>query len=245
MSGEKENRWKYSLFTDRGSIRLENQDAVFGQIQKETGIFLLCDGMGGHLQGGEASNFVVQSYNDWWTKLEPDLDFMELMERAKKILEQINIQLYQKKKEIGNICGSTLDLLLLQTDIWGILHVGDSRIYQITNQAFNLLTTDQTWGNAQFRQGILTEKEIEKSPYRDKLIQAVGGSQNIHPFLRMGYTPSADYFLCSDGVYKVIDEDEIQEILLKKGENNIEKIEQRILDRGAPDNFSMILIESV
>lgn len=245
MSGEKGNKWKYSLFTDRGSIRLENQDAIFGKIQKETGIFLLCDGMGGHLQGGEASNFVVQNYYNWWMKLPPNLDFMELMEDAKKILEQINIQLYQKKKEIGDICGSTLDLLLLQEDIWGILHVGDSRIYQMIKQEINLLTTDQTWGNAQVRQGILTEKEIENSPYRDKLIQAVGGSSNIRPFLRIGYTPDADYFLCSDGVHKVIDEAEIEEILLKKGENNIEKIEQKILDRGAPDNFSMILIESV
>lgn len=238
------DKWEYTLLTDCGCVRSENQDAIFGGFRDETGMFILCDGMGGHLFGSQASNFIIQCYRDWWNNIKSDLDFLQLLDSAKEVLYYVNMSLYKKGKEVGNICGSTLELLFLRNDLWGIIHVGDSRIYQISEKKLFLLTTDHTWKNSQLRKESLSEQEIDNSPLCDKLLQAVGGDMQIYPFVRMGQNKQAKYFLCSDGVYKVIGDRKMKQLILNKHGDCISQMKKEIINHGAPDNFSAIMIDT-
>lgn len=115
---------RYSTFSECGP-REKNEDCVKCHCEDNCGIFVLCDGMGGHNNGEVASLLVAETIVDSFLK---NAQTLSLQERVLSSCENA-------KSEIDNFTemGTTATIVAIKDDIVVFAHSGDSRIYHIRN----------------------------------------------------------------------------------------------------------------
>jgi len=127
-------------------------------------------------------------------------------------------------------------------------HVGDSRLYQFKNGMLKLLTEDHSWVQEQVKLGNLTPEEAQVHPLKNVVTRALGGSSKLSIDIADISLENGDKFLlCSDGLNVVVPEEIILKILKEEKDLDkaTEKLLQETLKRGAPDNITVILLETV
>jgi len=169
------------------------------------GLYIVCDGMGGHAAGEVASAMAVENLQKYfkanWKKELPDLAQIESgIHLANKALYQINIE--NSRSGSGRM-GTTLVMAFLHDTQLAIAHVGDSRIYQITRkQGLEQLTLDHEVGQREINRGV--EPVIAYGrPDAYQLTQALGPRDNnyVRPDIQfMEITEDCLLLLCSDGL---------------------------------------------
>ena len=207
----------YASYTDIGSQRDHNED-FFGvkssieKVENNTeknlsvrGLYLVCDGMGGHAAGEVASAMAVENLQQYFqSKWQQDLPDRETIEKGilltNKALYQTNIN--NSRSGSGRM-GTTLVMALLQDTELAIAHVGDSRIYRITRkQGLEQLTLDHEVGQREINRGV--EPDIAYGrPDAYQLTQALGPRENnyVRPDIQfMSATEDCLLLLCSDGL---------------------------------------------
>ena len=119
---------------------------------------------------------------------------------------------YGKKNHMN--LGTTLTVFLVVGARYSIVHVGDSRVYEIrTTGKITQLTEDQTFVHREMKAGRMTEEEAAKHPKRNVLLQCIGSSKMVEPEVVHGNVKKdASYLLCSDGFRHVLSEEQIQSI---------------------------------
>lgn len=145
--------------------------------------------------------------------------------------------------------GTTVSAILLYQEQYFFCHVGDSRIYKLTD-AIKQLTQDQTLVAREVQQGILTKEEAKEDPRRSVLLQCVGASEVITPQYEMGeLEQNTTFILCSDGFIHLVTGEELYEayqpgkISNKEQGNEICKnMVQLVMDRKERDNVTVVAI---
>lgn len=186
-------------------VRLEKQEHPLGKTIKARGLYILCDGMGGHAAGEVASSMAVETLKyyfqeHWQDQLPSQQVIMAGVIAANQVIYDINQQ--QSSSGSGRM-GTTLAMMILQDTNVAIAHVGDSRIYRITRKGgLEQLTTDHEVGQREIKRGV--EPEIAYSrPDAYQLTQALGprNTDFIKPDVQF-FEVSEDtlFVLCSDGL---------------------------------------------
>ena len=204
-------------YTDRGRSRHHNED-YFGmrsQIKKQLssrgkkyqarGLYIVCDGMGGHAAGEVASAMAVETLQRYFiANWHDDLPDRETIEKGILLANQTIFNINQKNARSGNgRMGTTLVMALVQDTKVAIAHVGDSRIYRVTRKGgLEQLTIDHEVGQRAIQGGIAPEIAYAR-PDAYQLTQALGphGSKFIQPdvhFLEL--QEDSLFLLCSDGL---------------------------------------------
>ena len=131
--------------TDVGIAKKVNQDSLTVKVANtpygETAIAVICDGMGGLEQGEIASAVVVRTYEQWFLKGLPSalhesggrLDASWLRESWDRLANDCNARILDYSRERKTAMGTTLTVLLLFEGCFYISHVGDCRVYQMTD----------------------------------------------------------------------------------------------------------------
>ena len=96
-----------------------------------------------------------------------------------------------------------------------VANVGDSRAYGLFNGALRQLTEDDSWVAERVRSGELGEAEAEASPYRNMITRAIGGDDSVETgeIIEIQLEPGDVLLLCSDGLYRMVNDSEIAEVL--------------------------------
>ena len=106
--------------------------------------------------------------------------------------------------------GTTLTAVLLHNNKGYAVHVGDTRLYQITDSSLEILTEDQTLVAREVRRGNMTPEQAEADPRRNVLLQCIGASRVVVPqFLQFDFDINQTYMMCSDGFRHKVSEQEI------------------------------------
>jgi protein phosphatase len=154
------------------------------------------------------------------------------------------INKYSRTNEECEEMGTTLSVLILLKSKALIVHVGDSRIYRLRQDRLEQLTEDHTFAQAFLQKGIITSEEASRHPFRHVMTQAVGrGIESI--FHKIVDVEQGDTFLlCSDGLYDMLSDIEIRDILLEnlKVSDKCDCLVERALDMGGKDNVTVIVI---
>lgn len=252
----------FSLHTDVGIRKDTNQDSLcIKQAQTDKGdIFLaiVCDGMGGLEKGEVASATLIKTFSEWF---ETELPFLlakdnfceEIRYRWDRIIKEQNqiIGEYGRKHHIQ--LGTTISVILIfENGQYLIGHVGDSRIYKITDETIEALTLDQTVVANEIRNGRLTQEQAERDPRRNVLLQCIGASKIVEPdFITGQVNINECYMLCSDGFRHVVTTAEIKEAFSPSNNldetqmhKNIVKLIELNKEREETDNISAILIKT-
>jgi protein phosphatase len=203
--------------TDVGRQRRHNEDH-FGmdtQIRKQLhnrgqkvqakGLYIICDGMGGHASGELASAMAVETLQNYftthWQEQMPEKTFIE---QGILLANQTIFKINQEKESHGSgRMGTTLVLALVQDTKVAIAHVGDSRIYRVSRKwGLEQLTVDHEVGQRAIREGV-TPKIAYSRPDAYQLTQALGphDDQYVKPDIQyLEFNEDSLLLLCSDGL---------------------------------------------
>lgn len=227
----KKLRFTAAGVSDVGIVKTQNEDAYCYKIADAgdfcVGVFAVADGVGGLDDGTLASNIAIASINHWWDELvrqnaQPDYPpEQSLIEAAK----YANRKIFKQAAEKNTKMGTTLSVLFLYGDEYTILHTGDSRIYKGGRQLkwkFEQLTQDQT---------AFVEREAGgQKILRQVLASCLGIKADASLLLYSGLLKKNEtYLLCSDGVYKTIEEGQISQ-MLREGPADLKNLCTRLVE---------------
>ena len=224
--------------THVGLRRTRNEDTYYADAT--LGLFLVADGMGGHLHGEVASALVRDSV-------------VELVSRGHGLAEAIhgaNDRLMERHGHRTALpMGSTIAALRLGSDSYEAAWVGDSRIYA-TGREFRQISHDHSLVQALVEAGKLDPAHIARHPNRNVLTQALGvtAAAQLHIGMAHGHlVPGMGFLLCSDGLTEDLDAASIARTVSRIDLAAQECVDQLLLcalDRGGKDNITAILARS-
>lgn len=233
--------------TDVGKVREQNQDSI-GYLNSLNGdIFVVCDGMGGHVGGETASSTAVDSIMEYMSS---EL-FPEIKTAMADAIKYAHEKVRQKAQEMPELkgMGTTVVMLVIKEEKAYIAHVGDSRIYFLSDNKLHRITKDQSYVQMLIDQKIISEEESESHPRKSELLQAIGTKPTVEPDIaEQAILPkNGDIFLlCSDGLSGMVNDLTIQ-ATIKNTEKPIQErgdeLLQLALNAGARDNVSIQLIQ--
>ena len=148
--------------------------------------------------------------------------------------------------------GTTVSAILLYKDQYFIVHVGDSRVYELTKTA-KQLTNDQTFIARELAAGRMTPEQAKVDPRRSVLLQCVGASPVVEPeFTKGTATRNAVYMHCSDGFRHMISPEEIIEKIGPDEASDEEKMNygaiyltELVKNRGERDNITVAMVRTI
>ena len=234
--------------TDVGMVRTENQDA-FGRFTgngssgPEEQLFILADGMGGHLDGREASRIAVEEVRRAFFAA-PDKSIEQRLLDALKAANEMIIQ-RSKDRTGAEKMGTTCTVLLVCDDQAYVAHVGDSRAYHLSRSGVLQLTRDHTMVEEMRRQGLLTDDEARSHPRRHALTRALGIEPVVHvDLLDPMPVQSGEWFLlCSDGLAAVEPEEMLAIVTSRAPQEACDELVRMANDRGGHDNVTVLLVQ--
>jgi len=122
-----------------------------------------------------------------------------------------------------------------------VMNVGDSRAYILDKKNLSQITHDQSYVQQQIDLGRMTAEQAANSPQKSVLLQCIGASEKVYPEFYRGNLDAGDRFLfCSDGLWRLLDSDEIIKLSFEK--DGIKKMTEIVKSRGETDNISGIVI---
>ncbi len=248
--------------TDVGTRKETNQDSfalkVVKTIDGNVAFAIVCDGMGGLSKGEVASKEVIMAFCDWFDNTLVDSiqngEFSEdtLVKQWDDIIQTQNQRLGAYGEQNHIQLGTTVSAILLYKDQYYIVHVGDSRVYELTGTA-KQLTKDQTFIAREIAAGRMTPEQAKVDPRRSVLLQCVGASQVVEPEFTKGTSKrNAVYMLCSDGFRHVITPEEMVEKIGPMAAMDEEKMKygaiyltELVKNRGERDNISVVMLRTI
>ncbi len=127
-----------------------------------------------------------------------------------------------------------------------LAHVGDSRVYRLRDGQLDRLTRDHSWVEEQIRIGALSEQAARQHPWRNIVTRALSGSKDLKVDIQeVALQPGDRLLLCSDGVFAVLTDDELAEVLRR--ESDLDSLCHALIqganDGGGLDNVTAVVLE--
>jgi len=201
-SGLNDSAPGFVVGTATGSVRLENQDrALIGSFKGVRNgpaiqFAALCDGMGGMLEGGRCAELAIAAFASHLVLHSTERSPQELIHEA---IVHANERVFDEFRGRG---GSTLSAILIIEDLGFVCHVGDSRMYVLSEEGgtFRQITRDDTVRGQLDALGVRHDAAV---PDHERLIQYVGMGRELQPqMLRLRFGRPARLLILSDGAYR-------------------------------------------
>ena len=214
--------------TITGQVRQANEDSCGFATVPNGELFVVCDGMGGHVGGATASRIAVEQIIQYFKAQR----YPNIYQALHDALCRANIQIIGAANAEPSLkgMGTTACIVLFDGNDAYIAHVGDSRIYLYEGQKNRLfrITKDHSFVQSLVDMGQLDDREAEHHPRKNVIMKALGTKEELKPEVYMSPVQPAkgDMFLiCSDGLSGMVDDDGIEAIL-----STDQSIEQKVLD---------------
>jgi PPM family protein phosphatase len=232
-----------------GLVRDNNEDAWL--VEPQSNIYVLCDGMGGHIAGEVAAQEAVACFaNLVKTSLShvaaDDPRTSQLI--FKKLIQEVNAVIYrlsQKDRDLRGM-GTTLCCVYFQKSSMIVGHVGDSRVYLHRKGELKKLTEDHSLVSELLELGELTSRQAREYAYRNIITRAIGAEPEVEPAVQnCELVPGDRVLMCSDGLSDLLAPLEIERILNmdKPLEATIDHLVNKAIRKGGHDNITAILMQ--
>jgi len=230
--------------SDVGRERKENQDRAWAQVYQPSegepaGLFIVCDGIGGHLGGENASHWAVEAVKremeDFFTQRDPrgtvvlpkeEIENItrniqvtrvsgmrkieSLVRKAVERANQVVFEYARQKPDTAGDAGTTITLALVLGDRAIIGNVGDSRTYLIRNNKLQQITKDHSLVASMVANQQLKPSEIYTHPQRNLIYRSLGLKREVEADIFIQTIKPGDYLLlCSDGLWEMLPDDKL------------------------------------
>jgi protein phosphatase len=229
--------------SDVGRRRAANEDHY--ALAPEIGLYLVADGLGGHVAGQIASELAAEAALRTIRTLEGA--GTSLAEKLRYAVIAANREVHEtarRRRELAGM-GTTLVALLAQDGRAALAHVGDSRAYLVRGERIRQLTDDHSLVGELVRRREISADAAREHPQRHVLTRAVGVRATVEPDLAELTPEAGDVFvLCSDGLTGHVRDEEIARAVAG-GVDPQEAVDLLIRlanDRGGDDNITVALV---
>jgi serine/threonine protein phosphatase PrpC len=213
---------KFTIYQNsRQGPRPYNQDRLAYSYSKDALLLVLADGMGGHRNGEVAAQLAVKTLTDAFQRLAVPT----LSSPAKFLIEHIQqvhdmIENVTQAEEYIESPRTTIVAAIIQRNYLYCAHVGDSRLYHFRNGHLLFRTEDHSVVQSLYKKGMISKEEMATHPYKNKIYNCVGGETppQIDLADRHELMEGDTVLLCTDGVWGVLDDQQIKEILHRSGD---------------------------
>ena len=195
--------------------------------------------------------FVIRSRSEdieWPIKFNEDLSSEQNRLLAAVTLANRHIHERANQDDSMKGMGTTLSGVTIDDDHLAIVNVGDSRLYRMRNEEIQQITQDHSLVGEQERKGLLTKEEARQHPKRHILTSALGDFK-LKPKIDVSRTEIKKkdlYLLCSDGLYNMLEDDDILTIIQSIGDGSLYKIGLSLVLKanlaGGLDNITAVLL---
>ncbi|MBT2564703.1 serine/threonine-protein phosphatase [Pedobacter sp. ISL-68] len=230
---------KSIIFTHKGKREINQDYILVRNLDPETFLFIVADGMGGYEQGERAARLVSENILTYLSSAH-DIN----PNHIQKAINKANLAIRQFKEKTGIKLGTTVGGAIVTSKEALCFWVGDVKIFHFKNNILQKESHSHTLMNEVIDKGsIVNSEQINK--YKHVVTRSVQGEvdRSQIDFFKVGLVEDKDVFLiCSDGVSDIFSGIQIQQIL-DSTKSNVEAmniIEKRLLEE-AKDNFSLIL----
>ncbi|MFZ1642566.1 MAG: protein phosphatase 2C domain-containing protein [Candidatus Contendobacter sp.] len=235
-------QWSSAGRSHVGMVRAINEDACL--VLPERGLWAVADGMGGHEAGDIASQMVVSALQ----QITPPSDWPDFLEAVRESLRDVNRRLREESAQRyqHRTIGSTVVVLIVYEAQCACLWVGDSRIYRLRDGQLQQLTRDHSHVQELVDQGLIAPGDAHRHPLANVITRAVGSADELQVDEVVHPLQAGDLFLlCSDGLNKTVDDEEIARLLAHSDHNCQEAVKAFIhlaLMRDASDNVTTVVV---
>ena len=247
----------WAVRTDAGLRRSSNEDSH--ATRADVGLFIVADGMGGHVAGEVASRVAVESISAFieeTSNTDPNRTWPfpfdpELSVEANRLRAAFRLA----NRRIASAIADSQDLRGMATTASGMLvgkarscvaHIGDSRVYVLRNGELSQITHDHSWVEEQVRAGAMTASAARQHPWRNVVTRALsGGSDPEIDTVELSPQAGERFLLCSDGLSGIVSPEAIAAILA--ADAGLDAICERLIaaanEAGGPDNITVLVLE--
>lgn len=237
--------------TDPGCVRPQNQDAYkIIELDRNTWLCVVCDGMGGAKSGNVASTLAVDVFsqeicNTYHSGMD-EQDVNDLLQRSIKLA---NFTVYDQAREVEDFAGmgTTLVAAFVRGKQVTVANVGDSRAYVVNEEGIRLITTDHSLVQMMIQRGELLPEQAKQYPGKNLITRAIGTETVVQcDLFHLELERDNVLLLCTDGLSNLLDDQELLFEIVHRSER--QDCCQRLLDiaktRGAPDNVTCVLLQA-
>jgi len=173
--------WRSACATDVGKVRRVNEDAYLDL--HELGLWVVADGMGGHMAGDVASRMIVESCK----QIDEPKDLNSFIADVEYRLIEVNRKLREMAEQQYNdsTIGSTVAALLAYDRQCACLWAGDSRIYRLRDNKLEQMTRDHSMVEEYLAEGFMSPEEVYKSGLANALTRAIGAQDELEVDVRI------------------------------------------------------------
>ena len=239
-----------------GRVREHNEDAHW--FDADAGVFLVCDGMGGHAAGEVASALAVATIRRNWISDDTQAVAGSWLdhgtpETKRRLIDVLRAGVHAAHDAILSEAARDDAKIGMGTTVVGAIvvgnelvfaHVGDSRAYLVRDAIAVQLTEDHTLLARLLAAGIEVDVSGEGSRFRSMLTNALGiGECKVSMFV-VALADGDRFLFCSDGVSEYLPEAEIGEVLARQPSPSraANKLIELALERGGVDNATAVVV---
>jgi serine/threonine protein phosphatase PrpC len=208
----------------------------------QRGLWVVADGMGGHQAGDVASSSIVEALSQVGEYDRPS----KLVDEVEDRLIAVNRKLYDMSHANGQsqVIGSTVAAVLALPAHCLCVWAGDSRVYRLRNFQLEQLTVDHSEVEELIAEGSLDRSEAGGYPGENVITRAVGGEEELVLEVQLFPMQHKDrYMICSDGLYKDVEFDEIREMMSDGSTADVcQRLLSCALSRRCSDNVSIVTV---
>jgi serine/threonine protein phosphatase PrpC len=250
--------FSWAVNSDPGLRRSSNEDSYC--TRPDLGLYIVADGMGGHVAGEVASRVAVEAIQvfiqetagadknrTWPFPFEPALSLEA--NRLKAAFRLANRRIASTIADSHDLRGmaTTASALLTGPDGACVAHVGDSRVYVLKDGTLQQITNDHSWVEEQVRAGTMSPTAARQHPWRNVVTRALAGGEDPEVDVTQVHPSKAErYLLCSDGLFSVVTDEQIASILQDRAAP-LDELCKRLIEAantaGGPDNITALVLE--
>jgi protein phosphatase len=212
-------------------------------------VFVIADGMGGHSSGETASKLAVDHVIEY-IRMNPAIfssgaglpeSLVNMMRNTHRLVLECS-----QTTDAWKGMGTTLTVAILLEDCLYVGHVGDSRLYILDSGGFKKITADHSYTEELIRSGKLTREQARNHPSKNMITRAIGGLDDeveVDTFI-CTLEKGSHVLLCTDGLTNEVDEQTIQEIILRAAtpQEACDQLVQAANLNGGRDNITAVIL---
>lgn len=230
-------------YSNKGGRRY-NEDSVGSRYNENSGVFVVADGLGGHMLGEEASAAAAEVITSGWEDMHEDTP-QWLRSKIAEANQSI-LQLQKQNRSVMKTTAAVLSVIGNQA-VWA--NVGDSRVYFIHHNKLHAYTDDHSVAYKKYKAGEITREQLATDEDQSRLLRTLGSEERNEPDVHIADVPlelGDAFFLCSDGAWEYLMDEEIVIDFLKSDNAEFwaELMMLRIMERinGENDNLSLLTV---
>jgi len=247
----------WAVSSDPGLRRSSNEDSYC--TRPDLGLYIVADGMGGHVAGEVASRVAVEAIEifiqetagadknrTWPFPFEPEISLEG--NRLKAAFKLANRQIANAMADSADLRGmaTTASAVLVGKNSACVGHVGDSRVYGLRDGTLRQITDDHSWVEEQVRAGTMSASAARQHPWRNVVTRALSGGEDPDVDIAAIDVQQGDrLLLCSDGLSGVVAPERLEGIVTESP--TLEATCQALVDAanaaGGPDNITVAMLQ--